>query len=73
MVKKSHEGTDDTIESDLTDPLVEGGIAEHGVELLLSDHTVLTHYVVHVDKQVQALRPASEQGPKVDVTSEMTP
>ena len=73
MVKEMLEGASVAIESDLTDPLVESRILEHGVEPLLRDHTILARYVVHVDEQVESLRPASKQWPKIDVALEMAP
>lgn len=58
--QREAEGANVAVEGDLTDPLVEGGILEHGVEFLLRDHTILARYVVHVDEQMVFLRPASE-------------
>jgi hypothetical protein len=73
MFKETPEGVSVAIENDLRNPLVESGIPEHGVEFFLRDHTVLAHYVVHVDEQVEGLRPASEWLPKVNVAPEATP
>jgi len=39
----------------------------------LRDNTILTRYVVHVDEQVEGLRPASKQWLKIDVAPEMAP